>query len=101
MRYKECGRECVLCSVHFLQCSLEIFLDSTKIPEFSVSCTKVASYNAVGLRSNYHYSCPILTKIGMYRNILAKFPNIKFHENPFISSEIVMPEQSVEKTCIT
>jgi hypothetical protein len=31
--------------------------------------------------------CPILTKTGIYRQIVVKLPNIKFHENPHSANE--------------
>jgi hypothetical protein len=35
------------------------------------------------------YSCEILMKLWFPRKILEKFPNIKFHENPFSDSRAV------------
>jgi hypothetical protein len=32
------------------------------------------------------YFCQILTKIGMFREVLVQFPNIRFRENPFSRS---------------
>lgn len=33
-------------------------------------------------------SCPILTKTGMFRQILVKLLSIKFNENPFNGSRV-------------
>ena len=37
----------------------------------------------------YRYSCQILMKFDLSRQIFKKYPNIKFHENPFTGSPVV------------
>jgi hypothetical protein len=50
----------------------------------------VCAETQVGLRAK----CQILANIGMCGQILVKFGNIKFHENPFIYSRVVSWRQT-------
>jgi hypothetical protein len=40
-----------------------------------------------------HYSCPLLIKFYVPRNVLEKHSNIQFHENPSIRRLVLLCEQ--------
>jgi hypothetical protein len=40
------------------------------------------------------YFCPILTEIGVYQQIVEKFPNMKFHETPSGGCRVVPCRQA-------
>ena len=47
------------------------------------------------------YSCYILMKLELSRQIFEKYPNIKFHENPFDGSRVVPCGQTGKQTDMT
>jgi len=42
---------------------------------------------------NIRYSCHISTKLGIFGQIIKKYPNMKFHENPSSGSRVVRSGQ--------
>jgi hypothetical protein len=55
----------------------------------------------IGLHVQYRYSCQILVKLEYSRQILQKYSNIKFHENPFSGSRVVPCGRTDGKTDMT
>ena len=48
----------------------------------------------IGLLVKYPYSCHVLMKLEFSRQILGKFSNIKFHENAYSGSRVLLCGQT-------
>jgi hypothetical protein len=50
----------------------------------------VSEKTRVDLNAEFHYFCQILTHLGMRREIITKFPNIRFYRIPFTDTTVIL-----------